>query len=232
MTVTAHTGSGHRERLVDAMADLLAERGYSSVTVAEIVARARVSKRTFYEQFAEREDCFLATYVALAEQPLARITAAASDPEIADGALTEQVGRAVGAYLEAMAERPTLTRALLTEIATVGPRGRAVRREVLHRFAAQLVALADEARAVHAGVAPLSPTLALGLVGGINELVLDAVDSPPPRAPGPSDTASTAGPEASDASAPGSPATSGAMATDGLARAVTDLVVAVLQRPA
>ena len=207
MTVTAHTGSGHRERLVDAMADLLAERGYSAVTVAEIVARARVSKRTFYEQFAEREDCFLATYVALAEGPLARITAAAADPDLADGALGEQVGRAVGAYLEAMAERPTLTRALLTEIATVGPRGRAVRREVLHRFAAQLVALADEARRVHAGVAPLSPTLALGLVGGINELVLDAVESP------------------------GAPVTAGSMATDGLGRAVTDLVVAVLQRP-
>ena len=209
VTVTAHTGSGHRERLVEAMADLLAERGYASVTVAEIVARARVSKRTFYEQFAEREDCFLATYVALAEEPLARIAAAATDPDAADGPLTDQVGRAVGAYLEAMAERPALTRALLTEIATVGSRGRAVRREVLHRFAAQLVALSEEARLLHAGVAPLSPTLALGLVGGINELVLDAVDAPEP--------------------AGGASATVG---MDGLAHALTDLVVAVLQRSA
>lgn len=210
--MAAHTGAGHRDRLVGAMADLLAERGYASVTVAEIVSRARVSKRTFYEQFAEREDCFLATYAALADEPFARIAAAASDPASASGVLAEHVARAVGAYLEAMTERPTLTRALLVEIAAVGPRGRAVRREVLHRFAALLVALADEARATHPGVAPLSPSLALGLVGGINELVLDAVESWVAQA---------------GSSAPAEGVTTAAE----LDRAVTDLVVAVLLRP-
>ena len=202
--MTAHTGSGHRERLVDAMADLLAERGYSSVTVAEIVARARVSKRTFYEQFAEREDCFLATYVALAEQPLARITAAASDPEIADGALTEQVGRA-GA--------PTSRRwrSGRPSPAHCSPRSRPSGRAGV-RYAAR------SSTASPPSSSP-SPTrrvrctrawrcrLALGLVGGINELVLDAVDS-------------VAAPEAADRGT----------ATGELGRSVTDLVVAVLLR--
>lgn len=194
------------------MAELVAERGYPTVTVADVVARARVSKRTFYEQFAEREDCFLATYVALAEEPLQRIAAVAADPAVQQLPLTEQVGRAVSAYLEAMAERPALTRALLTEIASAGARGRAVRGAVLHRFADQLVALAEEGRARHPGVAPLPPTLALGLVGGINELVLDTVEE-----------SEDPGEKGSDGPAPDRLAE--------LTGAVTDLVVAVLLRP-
>jgi len=219
--VAAHTsGATHRERLVAAMAALVAERGYPAVTVADVVARARVSKRTFYEQFAEREDCLLATYVALAEEPLQRIAAAAADPEVQELALTDQVGRAVSAYLAAMAERPALTQALLTEIASTGERGRAVRRAVLHRFADQLVALAEEGRARHPGVAPLPRMLALGLVGGINELVLDAVE-------GSGGSTGWAGWAGSGNPGAGPPPEHLAELTG----TVTDLVVAVLLRP-
>ena len=190
------------------MAELVVERGYAAVTVTDVVARARVSKRTFYEQFAEREDCFLATYEALAEEPLRRITEAAGVAAAQSLGLREQVERATGAYLEAMAEQPGLTRALLTQIASVGPRGRAVRREVLRRFADQLLVLAQEAHRLRFGVAPLTRPLALALVGGINELVLDALEG-------------AEGEEIADG-------IEGAVAE--LARTVADLVVAVLTR--
>lgn len=190
--MAAHTrNEAHRDRLLTAMAELVGERGYAAVTVAEVVGRARVSKRTFYQHFEDRESCFLATYVAAAEGPLTRIAAAATAPEAAALGLREQVARGTGAYLEAMAEQPGLTRTLLTEITAVGPRGWRVRREVLHRFADQLVALVADGGQVRgaagagsggaAGAGPCDPPelsrpSALALVGGINELVLEAVE--------------------------------------------------------
>lgn len=183
------TGAAHRDRLVQAMIALVAERGYAAVTVADVVAAARVSKRTFYQHFSDREACFLAAYVAAAEQPLARIAAAVTPvAEAASGAeplsLADEVTAGTSAYLAALAEQPALTRTLLTEISGLGPQGRRVRREVLNRFAEQLSALialgasTEAGRSVPelAGVRGLPHPTAVALVGGINELVLDAVE--------------------------------------------------------
>ncbi|HEV7687975.1 MAG TPA: helix-turn-helix domain-containing protein, partial [Acidimicrobiia bacterium] len=54
--------ASQRGRLVDAMAQIVAEKGYPATTVADVVERAGVSRRTFYEQFADKEACFLAAY--------------------------------------------------------------------------------------------------------------------------------------------------------------------------
>ena len=184
----------HRDRLVQAMITLVAERGYAAVTVADVVAAARVSKRTFYQHFSDREDCFLAAYVAAAEQPLARIAEAVAPvveaaPDAATPSLADEVTAGTSAYLAALAEQPALTRTLLTEINGLGPRGWRVRREVLDRFAEQLSVLialgaarwapgetGPAAVPELAGVRGLPHPTALALVGGINELVLDAVE--------------------------------------------------------
>jgi AcrR family transcriptional regulator len=175
------------------MIGLVADRGYAAVTVADVVAAARVSKRTFYQHFADREDCFLAAYVAAAEGPLARIAeAVAPAVDAGPGApppdLADEVAAAARAYLAALAEQPGLTRTLLTEISGLGPRGWRVRREVLNRFADQLAALVALGAARWAagereaavpellGLRGLPRPTAVALVGGINELVLDAVE--------------------------------------------------------
>lgn len=159
------------------MADLVAERGYPAVTVGDVVGRAHVSKRTFYQHFADREACFLAVYATAAEAPMQRIADVAADPAVRARGVAEIVRASVRAYLEAMAEQPVLTRTLLTEISSVGPRGWTVRREVLGRFAERIVASIDAGRADDPGLAELPRPLALALVGGINELVLEAVES-------------------------------------------------------
>ena len=197
MTVSAHTSGGHgspvaaairtgpgaapapadhRQRLLVAMAELLAEQGYASVTVTDVVARARVSKRTFYQHFSDREECLLATYRVVAEGPLHMIAQAAASVAGQGLSLREEIAGLTGAYLTAMAEHPLLTRAMLTEPGSTGPAGRQARREVLRRFADQLVALAAGVGG-RSGARPLSPALAEALVGGINELVLAAVES-------------------------------------------------------
>lgn len=181
VTVPTKGESEHRGRLLGAMAELVAERGYPAVTVGDVVGRARVSKRTFYEYFADREACFLSTYAAAAEGALDQIATAAEESAAADLPMPEMVRRGVRAYLTALAAQPGLTRTLLTEISSVGPRGWEVRREVLRRFADQLAARVAEARASMGPADPRPPSLtsalALALVGGINELVLEAVET-------------------------------------------------------
>src|SRR5690242_1893989 len=62
-----------RERMLLAVAESVAEQGYATTTVADIIARARLSRRTFYEHFADKEECFLAAYDTVAGQLLSAV---------------------------------------------------------------------------------------------------------------------------------------------------------------
>jgi AcrR family transcriptional regulator len=72
--------SGHRQRLLGAMAEAVREDGLENVTVAAVVARARTSRRTFYEHFSDREECFLELFDLVGERLIALIAEAASSP--------------------------------------------------------------------------------------------------------------------------------------------------------
>src|SRR6516164_10070200 len=65
-----------RARMLDAMVQSVAEKGYARVAVADVVERAGVSRKTFYEQFANKEECFLAAYDDGVDRLLAAIDAA------------------------------------------------------------------------------------------------------------------------------------------------------------
>ena len=67
-----------RVRMLAAMVQAVAEKGYARVAVADVIERAGVSRKTFYEQFANKEDCFLAAYDATVDDLLATIDASAS----------------------------------------------------------------------------------------------------------------------------------------------------------
>lgn len=147
------------------MAAAVAERGYADTTIADIVRHARVSRRTFYEQFASKEACLLALYVAASERIIRAIAAAVET----SGDRETQITRATEAYLARMQAHPRLTRTLILEILAAGPAGLQVRREINERYAGLFrgVVEADGGR--------LSPELAAAAVGGINELILQAV---------------------------------------------------------
>ncbi len=165
---------GARERLVCGMNAAVAEKGYGPTTIADVVRHARVSKRTFYEQFDDKEACFLAAYDAASDHVIGAMTqasaAAAGEPWDA------RVERVVVAYLGAMAARPELTRTFLVEILGAGPRALARRRETMERFADQMVAFCDELRRDEPALRPVPRALATAVVGGINELVLGAAE--------------------------------------------------------
>lgn len=158
-----------RRRLLDAMSTVVARKGYAQTTIADIAAEARVSKRTFYEQFDDKAACLFALYVAASEQALGALQQAI-DPGRDWHA---QVERAVGAYLATLACNPPLLRTLFIEILQLGPEGLRVRRGVNRRIADFIVGVVGR----HAGApAPLLPAMAMAIVGGINELILQAIE--------------------------------------------------------
>src|SRR5919201_6795907 len=71
--------ASQRGRMLAAMAEVVAQKGYARTTVADVLSRARVSRETFYEQFSDKEDCFLAAYDFSVEAMLEAITDAVGD---------------------------------------------------------------------------------------------------------------------------------------------------------
>lgn len=178
-----------RMRLFEGLAAAVAERGYATATIADIVRHAKVSKRTFYEHFADKEACFLAMYVMATDTMLAAIAAAF---EAAAGApWQEQVDAAVDAYVTTLESAPALTRSCLVEIHAAGARAVERRREVHGAFAQMLRDLVARTRRKHPELSPISAEMATALVGGINELLLVQVErGPRARLPALRETAS------------------------------------------
>ena len=171
---TRPAAAGHRARITAGLAAAIAEKGYAAVTIADVARRARVSKRTFYEHFADKEACFLALYSETSDELLALIASATA---AAGGPWEARLGAAAGAYFERVAAEPELIRAALLEIQAAGPRARELRREVQRRHAEQLRSLSIAAAAEEAGIRALSPALATAVVGGLTELMLEAVEA-------------------------------------------------------
>ncbi len=162
----------HRLRLIGAMAALLAERGYSTVTIADIARQAHVSKRTFYEHFPDKDQCFIACYETLSNMVLQAIVDAMSG----DLPWAKRWRASTKAYLSTLESQPALTRTLMMDIYAAGPEALQVRRQVLRRFADNLRRIVDQGRRENPKIPKLSQAMATAIIGGINELVLVAVE--------------------------------------------------------
>ncbi len=130
--------ASQRERMLAAMVEAVAADGYADTPVAGVIRRAGVSRATFYEHFAGKEDCFLAAFDEVAGGLAAHVSQAASGEGEADRAADTVLARldaALGAYLEALASQPTVARTFLIEVYGAGPAALKRRTEVLGRFA-------------------------------------------------------------------------------------------------
>jgi len=170
-------GDETRRRILDGFGAAVAERGYAATTIADIVRHAQVSKRTFYERFVDKEECFLASFEAAAEGKLDLVRRALDT----GGAWEERLEAALLAYLEAREARPALSRTHLLEIQAAGARALELRRDVLQRFANVLRRFAESVSKSEPDVHALSPAMALAIVGGINELLLLGEETGSPK---------------------------------------------------
>ena len=159
----------HRSRLLQGMAHAVAAQGYAATTIADIVREASVSRRTFYEHFDGKAECLVALYEAASHNAL-QVLRGALDPAQPWDAQVEQ---ALAAYLGCLASNPVLMRTLFVEILGLGPAGLASRRRVNEEIAGFILELVNGGRRRKQ---PLSPQMAMAIVGGINELVLDCVE--------------------------------------------------------
>jgi len=171
MPTSAAPDTSHRRRLLDAMGEAVALKGYADTTIADLAALARVSRRTFYEHFTTKEDCLIALYEAASKQSLG-VLRDALDPR--HDPLT-QAEQALNAYLATMASNPALLKTLFVAILGLGPVGLQARRRVNQQLADFIVEVVNRP---HEGREhpPLPSALAMSIVGGINELVLQMVE--------------------------------------------------------
>ncbi len=158
----------HRSRLLEGMAHTVAAKGYAETTLADIVAAANVSRRTFYEHFADKAECLLALFEQSSDRLAERVRSSVDMQ--ADGA--QQVEQAMHAYLETLTQYPKLLRTVFMDILSLGEKGLKVRRLGYERLADLIVDMA-RSHAVQAG-RPANPSrqMAMAVVGGINELIL------------------------------------------------------------
>lgn len=173
MPDNANSGaSEHRHRLLEGMARAVAARGYPDTTIADIVREAAVSRRTFYEHFDAKAECLTALYEAASHNAL-KVLQDAVNPQLEWQA---QVETALSAYLGCLAQNPVLLRTLFVDILGLGAPGLASRRRANEEIADVMLKLINSGEGSRKLKAPLSRAMAMAIVGGINELVLEYIE--------------------------------------------------------
>jgi AcrR family transcriptional regulator len=159
--------ANQRERILSAVAQATAELGYADMSVEAIIARAGVSRRTFYEHFRNKEDAFLAAYDAVVQQVARHVQRAYLQQTTA----LERLRAGIGAYLQFLASEPEIARMGIVEVLAAGPRALARRNDALRLFA----------EIIEDNIHQLVPSCrrpaltAETIVGGIYEVVLSRI---------------------------------------------------------
>ena len=154
--------SNQRSRLIGAMIEEVAERGYPAATLARLVALAGVSKRAFHELFGTKEAYFLATYDAIVANAVRRIGAAYRS----EGDWQARLRAGFAAYAAEVVDEPKAARLVLVEVLGAGPAALARMRRTRLIFEQVVSASFSEAPD---GVT-LPPLIAKGIVCGVERI--------------------------------------------------------------
>lgn len=152
-----------RARLYGAMIEAVSQRGYHATTVAHVIGLAGVSRRAFYEQFANKEQCFLGTYdIVVAGTRKRMLEAWASERGWAN-----RVHAACKALLDEVADSPKGPRLVLVDALGIGPKARE-RLQLAGFTFERLVASAFQTAPEEVGFPKLT---ARAVVGGVRHVV-------------------------------------------------------------
>jgi AcrR family transcriptional regulator len=158
-----------RERIITALVDTVAERGYNATTVAHITKAASVSRRTFYEHFSDKEACFLAAYEMVADHIRDSMQVAAEAFE----EWPQKVRAALGTMLKFLAGEPDLAKVCMIEPVAAGGEIAARHRASMQGF----VEILKAGRPEHSGERPLPEATEATLVGGIVSLIVREINA-------------------------------------------------------
>lgn len=169
----ADSTSAFQRRLLDALAASIAEKGYANTTVADIVRRARTSRRTFYEYFADRQSSLIAL---LTDANAATIHAIRASVDIGAPWQT-QVTQAVLAWIDRTDATPTLTLTWIRDAPALGESARELHWAAMDAFVDLVQALGEGEVLRASGVGPVSRQRAILLLGGLRELTAYALEN-------------------------------------------------------
>jgi AcrR family transcriptional regulator len=156
-----------RGRLLDALAEVIAEEGYLDTTVHKILKRAGISRRTFYEIFTDKEDCFLAAYQEAADHVVVLVQRACrlgGTPEM-------RIENGLRAMLEFAEREPHVARMCVVEAMAAGDKARQRRAKTMDRLTGLIADVLAE-RCENQDEALLRARV---LTGGIHEMVYDSL---------------------------------------------------------
>jgi AcrR family transcriptional regulator len=156
-----------RNRIHQAMIEVVSERGYPETRVVDVIGVAGVSRKTFYELFDSKEDCFLAAYDVLLDNLLGDVSNAFEARS--GGSWPERIAAALEALLQHLAEHPDEARFAIVEVLAAGPKALARRDAALRQFTGFLEAGRSETSVELPGITSLS------IAGGINELLYSEI---------------------------------------------------------
>lgn len=155
--------ANQRLRLLEGMIDAIGEKGYAATTVSDVIRRAGVSRKAFYEHFANKEECFLATYDSIAAFGRRGVSLAFRRAE----GLPDSVQAALGELIELAIARPQALRVLMVEIGAAGPAGIERREQLVVRYEDFL----RESLGLPAGPGAIPNPILRGVVGGILHVI-------------------------------------------------------------
>ena len=163
--------SWQRHRMLTAMVAAVAEKGYTNVAVADVVQRARVSRATFYEQFEDKTDCFVAAFHWCVDQfvEMLRERNPPGPPP------RQRLHILLDTYLGEMAEFPEGARVCLVEMYAVGPQAALHRKQIQLDFVEMLQELHTDLAAAGEPVRPLDAFDFEALVGAISSIATNKI---------------------------------------------------------
>ena len=149
-----------RRRMYGAMVEAVATNGYGRTSVKQVVTLAGVSRRAFYEQFANKQECFLATLDLIAAQAIDSI---GSTYRATEGTFEQRLEAAFATFAEVVQRNPKGARVMLVDAPSAGPAGWEKLTETLNIFERLLAT--SFAHAPDAG--PLPEPVIRAIVGGL-----------------------------------------------------------------
>ena len=162
-----------RDRLLRAMTAAVAELGYANVRIADVVDRARVSRQSFYEQFPDKEACFLAAHERGIGLILERLGQSARAIESLDPRAQLRAG--ISAYLSMAAAEPEFAQCMLIELPAIGPAGLQARLAAHGQIALLLRDWHQSARVAQGRLPPVPASRYAAAVGAVHDLVFELV---------------------------------------------------------
>jgi AcrR family transcriptional regulator len=167
----ADVRDSQRRRLIRAMLDCVAERGYPATTVGDVVSAARCSRNAFYELFEDKEACYIAAADETGSQMIESLLYEARQED----SWLEALRHGTRSYLRWWVDNPGYAAAYLVDLPMAGRRALEQRDRVYADFAAMFDGLAARARAEQPLLAPLPPLASRLLVMSITELIAQEV---------------------------------------------------------